>query len=123
MQGSGRGQFRLRIGPATRIDGTTMFLVATIDEAATTPSMWGTVGALEGTRNLAGGLATSGTITSWLADLTGTTYPDLLAEAPACGSDHASGGQEWLGGILEPRDRRGFGGNPSNLDWPSCSSY
>lgn len=66
--------------------GTTMFLVATVDEPVTTPSMWGTVGALEGTRNLAGGLATSGAITGWLAELTGSDYPTLLAEAEESGA-------------------------------------
>ncbi|WP_427175290.1 FGGY-family carbohydrate kinase [Arthrobacter sp. 92] len=65
--------------------GTTMFLVATVDSPVTAPGMWGTVGALEGTRNLAGGLATSGAITSWLRGLTSTDYPQLLAEAEASG--------------------------------------
>jgi xylulokinase len=65
--------------------GTTTFLVATVEQAVTTPSMWGTVGALEGTRNLAGGLATSGAITSWLRDITGSDFATLLAEATASG--------------------------------------
>ena len=51
--------------------GTTMFLVATVAETLRTPSMWTTVGAFRGTRNLAGGMATSGAITSWLRDLVG----------------------------------------------------
>jgi xylulokinase len=61
--------------------GTTMFLIATVDDVVTTPSMWGTVGALEGTHNLAGGLATSGAITTWLRDLVGSDFTSLLAEA------------------------------------------
>jgi len=65
--------------------GTTMFLIATVDQPVTTPSMWGTVGAIGGTRNLAGGLATSGAITAWLRDLTGSDFPTLLAEADAAG--------------------------------------
>lgn len=66
--------------------GTTMFLVATVTERVTSELMWGTVGALEGTRSLAGGMATSGAITGWLRDLTGgTNYPTLLAEAEASG--------------------------------------
>ncbi|MCK6211656.1 FGGY-family carbohydrate kinase [Georgenia sp. EYE_87] len=66
--------------------GTTMFLIATVPERVTSELMWGTVGAFEGTRNLAGGMATSGAITSWLRDLTGgTDYPTLLAEAAASG--------------------------------------
>ncbi|MEV5551791.1 FGGY-family carbohydrate kinase [Streptomyces sp. NPDC052309] len=49
--------------------GTTMFLVHTVPEPLTSPSLWGTVGALPGTRNLAGGMATSGAVTNWLRDL------------------------------------------------------
>jgi xylulokinase len=66
--------------------GTTMFLVHTVVDRLTTPSMWGTVGALPGTRNLAGGMATSGAITGWLRELFGSPdYPQLLAEAEASG--------------------------------------
>ena len=65
--------------------GTTMFLIATGEETLRTPSMWTTVGAFEGTRNLAGGLATSGALTAWLKDLTGADYPALLAEAASSG--------------------------------------
>ncbi|MFH5821201.1 FGGY-family carbohydrate kinase [Georgenia sp. AZ-5] len=66
--------------------GTTMFLVATVPERLTSELMWGTVGAFEGTRNLAGGMATSGAITSWLRDVAGgVDYPTLLAEAEASG--------------------------------------
>ncbi|OJX95404.1 xylulokinase [Salana multivorans] len=61
--------------------GTTMFLVATGTQTLRTPSMWTTVGAFPGTRNLAGGLATSGALTAWLRDLTGSDYPNLLADA------------------------------------------
>ena len=66
--------------------GTTMFLVHTVAERLTTPSMWGTVGALPHTRNLAGGMATSGAITGWLREIFGSPdYPQLLAEAEASG--------------------------------------
>lgn len=65
--------------------GTTMFLIATGEQTLRTPSMWTTVGAFEGTRNLAGGLATSGALTAWLKDLTDADYPVLLAEAAASG--------------------------------------
>ena len=62
--------------------GTTMFLVNTIADRITIPELWGTVGAFEGTRNLAGGMATSGAITGWLRGLFGSPdYPALLAEA------------------------------------------
>jgi len=66
--------------------GTTMFLVHTVADRLVTPSMWGTVGALPGTRNLAGGMATSGAITGWLRELFGgPDYAELLAEAAASG--------------------------------------
>jgi xylulokinase len=71
--------------------GSTMFLIATtdiatVDRPLAAPSMWGTVGALPGTRNLAGGMATSGALTGWLRDLVGgVPYETLLAEAEASG--------------------------------------
>ena len=75
-----------RTGDLMLMYGTTMFLVHTVDEPLRTPSMWGTVGALPGTRNLAGGMATSGAITGWLRELFGSPdYPTLLAEAGRSG--------------------------------------
>lgn len=66
--------------------GTTMFLIATVPRPLRVRTMWGTVGAYPGTRNLAGGLATSGAVTAWLKDLLGAaTYPELLAEAAESG--------------------------------------
>jgi xylulokinase len=66
--------------------GTTMFLVNTTADRITIPELWGTIGALEGTRSLAGGMATSGAITGWLRALVGSPgYPQLLAEAAASG--------------------------------------
>ena len=47
--------------------GTTMFLIHTVPEPLRSPALWGTVGALPGTRNLAGGMATSGAITELAA--------------------------------------------------------
>lgn len=66
--------------------GTTMFLVNTLDHRVTVPELWGTVGAFRGTRNLAGGMATSGAITGWLRDLFGShdyaALTDLAAASP-----------------------------------------
>jgi xylulokinase len=61
--------------------GTTMFLVATGQETLRSPSMWTTVGVFPGSRNLAGGLATSGALTAWVRDLTGESFQQLLVEA------------------------------------------
>ncbi|GAB3633093.1 FGGY-family carbohydrate kinase [Microbacterium shaanxiense] len=70
--------------------GTTMFMVftntvATGGQTLRTPSMWTTAGAFPGTRNLAGGLSTSGALTAWLKGLTGSDYRELLAEAAISG--------------------------------------
>jgi xylulokinase len=66
--------------------GTTMFLIHTVPTYVTSPSLWGTVGALPDTRNLAGGMATSGAITAWLRDLFGSAdYPELLRLAEQSG--------------------------------------
>ncbi|MGX9900664.1 FGGY-family carbohydrate kinase [Arthrobacter sp. SA17] len=66
--------------------GTTMFLVHTTANRISVPELWGTVGAYEGTRSLAGGMATSGAITGWLKELFGAVdYPQLLAEAEESG--------------------------------------
>lgn len=73
------------VGDLMLMYGTTMFLVATGSETLRTPSMWTTAGAFDGTRNLAGGLSTSGALTAWLKDLTGADYPTLLAEAETSG--------------------------------------
>ncbi|MEU7820480.1 FGGY-family carbohydrate kinase [Catellatospora sp. NPDC049133] len=75
-----------RVGDLMLMYGTTMFLINTVDKPLTSPTLWGTVGALPGTRNLAGGMATSGAITGWLRELFGSPgYPELLALAEAAG--------------------------------------
>ena len=61
--------------------GSTMFLVSTGETTLRSPSMWTTVGVFPGSRNLAGGLATSGALTQWVKELTGADFPKLLAEA------------------------------------------
>ncbi|MEV4619989.1 FGGY family carbohydrate kinase [Asanoa sp. NPDC049573] len=75
-----------RVGDLMLMYGTTMFLVNTVAGALTAPTLWGTVGALPGTHSLAGGMATSGAVTRWLADLFGTRdYRRLLDLADAAG--------------------------------------
>ena len=66
--------------------GTTMFLINTVERRLLEPSLWSTVGAFPGTRNLAGGMATSGAVTEWLRALFGSPdHAELLAEADASG--------------------------------------
>ncbi|MEH0974980.1 FGGY family carbohydrate kinase [Micromonospora sp. CPCC 205546] len=74
------------VGDLMLMYGTTMFLVHTVPHRLTTPSLWGTVGAFPGTRNLAGGMATSGAVTGWLRELFGAAdYPELLRLAERSG--------------------------------------
>lgn len=74
------------VGDLMLMYGTTMFLIHTVPQLVTSPVLWGTVGALKGTRNLAGGMAASGGITDWLRDLFGdVTFPELLALAEKSG--------------------------------------
>lgn len=62
--------------------GTTMFLINTVKDTVTAPSLWGTAGAFPGTRCLAGGMATSGAITGWLRELFGgADYAELVRAA------------------------------------------
>jgi len=66
--------------------GTTLFFINTVTVPVRNPSVWGTVGALPDTRNVAGGMATSGAVTSWLRNLFGSPdFPVLMAEAEASG--------------------------------------
>ncbi|GHB34811.1 sugar kinase [Streptomyces umbrinus] len=66
--------------------GSTMFLINTLSERLLVPQLWSTVGALPGTRSLAGGMATSGMITDWLRELFGTPeHTELLTGAEASG--------------------------------------
>jgi xylulokinase len=65
--------------------GTTMFLVATAARRLDAPGMWGTLGALPGRYSLAGGMATSGAVTAWLRDVTGSDYDALTEEATTSG--------------------------------------
>lgn len=75
------------VGDLMLMYGTTMFLVHTVPELLTSPSLWGTVGVIPGTRNLAAGMATSGAITGWLRDLFGSPdYDELLELAAASGA-------------------------------------
>lgn len=74
------------VGDLMLMYGTTMFLVNTVREKVTSPSLWGTMGALPDTRSLAGGMSTSGAITGWLRDLFGDSdYATLVRLAEESG--------------------------------------
>ncbi|KPI13458.1 Xylulokinase [Actinobacteria bacterium OK074] len=75
-----------RTGDLMLMYGSTMFLIHTLAERLLVPELWSTVGALPGTRNLAGGMATSGVITEWLRELFGGPgHADLLTAAEESG--------------------------------------
>jgi xylulokinase len=75
-----------RVGDLMLMYGTTLFLINTVAQRRTSPVLWSTVGALPGTRNLAGGMATSGAITAWLRRLAGSPdYTTLLDAAERSG--------------------------------------
>ena len=62
--------------------GSTMFLVLGVDEPARNPSIWTTHGVDPGSLPVAAGMATSGSLTSWLRDLFGgPPFDDLVNEA------------------------------------------
>jgi xylulokinase len=61
----------VQVGDVMLMYGATMFLISTVAELLRSPTLWSTNGAAAGTRCLAGGMATSGAITSWLGDLFG----------------------------------------------------
>jgi xylulokinase len=70
--------------------GTTMFLVEVLTQARPDPRLWSTASLSPGTRNLAGGMAASGALTSWFKDIVGgLSYETLVHEAAEtpCGSN------------------------------------
>jgi xylulokinase len=74
------------VGDLMLMYGSTMFLINTVPDRLLVPELWSTVGALPGTRNLAGGMATSGMITEWLREqFASPDHAALLSEAAASG--------------------------------------
>ena len=68
-------------GDAMVMYGSTMFFIAVAEGPTTAPGIWTTAGIDPGTRTLAAGTATSGSVTSWLAELVGRGHDELLARA------------------------------------------
>ncbi len=61
--------------------GSTMFLVTVTDDWLPSQKLWSTLGVRSGVSCLAAGMATSGTVTQWVADLAGADFATLTAEA------------------------------------------
>lgn len=73
-----------RPGDLMLMYGSTMFLLQISEKLTSHPPLWTTVGAEPGSYQLAGGMATSGSLTGWLRELTGDTpFADLVREAAA----------------------------------------
>lgn len=64
--------------------GSTMFFVQVLHHLASHPQLWTTAGIDPGTYNLAAGMSTSGSLTSWVQDLVGgIPFTDLVREPAA----------------------------------------
>jgi xylulokinase len=62
--------------------GSTLFFVQVLDQFAAHPQLWTTAGVDPGSKTLAAGMATSGSLTSWVSDLTGgRSFGDLVTAA------------------------------------------
>lgn len=79
-----------RPGDLMLMYGSTLFFVQVLAGYRTLPKLWTTAGVEPGTHTLAAGMATSGSLTGWVQDLSGgAPFEDLVAEAAAlpAGSD------------------------------------
>jgi len=64
--------------------GSTMFFVQVLERPTTHPGLWTTAGVEAGQTTLAAGMATSGSLTSWVQELTGgVPFGQLVEEAAA----------------------------------------
>lgn len=71
-----------RPGDLMLMYGSTMFFVQQLSELRTHPLLWTTNGVEPDSYTLAAGMATSGSLTAWVQDLTGgVPYAQLIAEA------------------------------------------
>lgn len=62
--------------------GSTMFFVQVLRDLRSHPMLWTTAGVVPGSYTLAAGMATSGSLTSWVQELTGgASFGDLVTEA------------------------------------------
>jgi len=64
--------------------GSTMFFVQVLRDLASHPGLWTTAGVDPDSYTLAAGMSTSGSLTSWVQDLTGgASFAELISEASA----------------------------------------
>ncbi len=75
-----------RSGDLMLMYGSTMFFVEVLDGMTTHPGLWTTAGVDPGSYTLAAGMATSGSLTTWVQELTGgAPFDRLVAEAAETG--------------------------------------
>lgn len=75
-----------REGDLMLMYGSTMFFVQVLEQYRAHPMLWTTNGVEPGQYTLAAGMSTSGSLTTWIQDLTGgAPFEDLVAEAAAVG--------------------------------------
>ncbi len=73
-----------RPGDLMLMYGSTMFFVQVLPELRKSPLLWTTAGVEPGTYTFAAGMATSGSLTAWVQELTGgAAFEDLVREAAA----------------------------------------
>jgi len=63
--------------------GSTVFLVQVLEQRVSHPQLWTTAGIAPGSLTMAAGMATSGSLTTWLQELTGGAPFEVLVEEAA----------------------------------------
>lgn len=80
-----------RPGDLMLMYGSTMFFVQVLPELRTSPLLWTTAGVEPRTHTFAAGMATSGSLTAWVQQLTGGTPFETLVEEAAATPPGADG--------------------------------
>jgi len=77
------------VGDTMVMYGSTLFFIQTVAHPTAHPGLWAATGRTTETFSIAAGMATSGLVTTWLADVVGTDVGTLFEEAAAVapGSD------------------------------------
>ncbi|MBA2768264.1 MAG: sugar kinase [Sporichthyaceae bacterium] len=69
------------IGDTMVMYGSTLFLIQTVARPAVHGGLWAASGRTPNTNSVAAGMATSGLVTTWFAEVTGQSLGDLTAQA------------------------------------------
>jgi len=74
------------VGDTMVMYGSTLFLIQTVARPLVHEGLWAASGRSEGTFSIAAGMATSGLVTTWLAELAGVEIDTLVREAAEVGA-------------------------------------